>query len=269
MKIVVVGGTGLVGSKVASRLANHGVDTVVATPASCVDAVTGAGLAEALDGAHAVVDVSNPRSFDDADVMHFFTTSTANLLACAAAAGVHHHIALSVVGAQRLADGGYFRAKVAQERLVAASTTPFTIVRATQFFEFLGPMADAATCGTTVRVAPVQVQPLAADDVAVVLADAAVGEPVNSAKEVAGPERFRLDELLRRWLRAHHDRRAVSADASARYFGAPLSERTLLPADGATIGRTRLGDWLTRSRAARSTVNAPASADHGVPGPVA
>lgn len=247
MKIVVIGGTGLIGSKVVTKLRERGYDAVAASPDSGVNTVTGEGLAEVLEGASVVVDVSNSRSFEDAEVMNFFQTSTRNLLAHEAAAGVGHHVALSVVGCDGLPDSGYFRAKVAQEKLIKESSIPYSIVRATQFFEFMKGIADAATEGNTVRLPSVGFQPLAADDVAKVVAKTAVGSPLNGMVEVAGPEQFRFDEMIRMRLSAGKDPREVVADPHARYFGAELSERSLVPSDGALLAETRFEDWLSGS----------------------
>src|SRR5262245_36272141 len=222
MKIVVIGGSGLIGSKLVEKLREAGHDPLAASPDSGVNTLTGEGLAEAFDEAEVVVDVSNAPNWDDAAVMDFFLTSSRNVLAAETAAGVSHHVVLSVVGAERLADSGYFRAKIAQEEAIKAATVPYTIVRATQFFEFIRRIADSNTDGETVRVPPVLVQPEAADDVAAALAVAAVGAPVNGTVELAGPERFRLDELTRRVLGANGDPRRVTGDGSARYFGATL-----------------------------------------------
>jgi len=222
MKIVVIGGSGPIGSKLVTTLDEHGHEAVAASPDSGIDTLTGQGLAEALEGASVVVDVSNAPSFEDAAAMEFFETSTRNLLAAEASGGVGHHVALSVVGTERLSESGYFRAKIAQERLIRDSSIPYSIVHATQFFEFIKSIAAAATEGNTVRLAPVLVQPIAADDVARAVCEVSVGSPVNGIVEVAGPERFRLDELIRRGLRARNDRRDVIADPRARYFGAEL-----------------------------------------------
>jgi len=244
MKIVVIGGSGLIGSKLVTKLDGHGHEAVAASPDSGVNTLTGDGLAEALEGAAVVVDVSNSPSFEDAAVLEFFETSTSNLLAAEAAAGVGHHVALSVVGTERLSESGYFRAKIAQEQLIRDSSIPYSIVHATQFFEFIKSIAAAATDGNTVRLAPVLIQPIAADDVARAVGQVAVGAPVNGIVEVAGPEQFRLDELIRRGLSARNDPREVIADPHARYFGAELSERTLVPGDDARLGETRFEDWL-------------------------
>jgi uncharacterized protein YbjT (DUF2867 family) len=244
MKIVVIGGSGLIGSKLVDELGEHGHDAVVADLTTGVNTLTGEGLDEALAGASVVVEVSNSPSFEDAAVMEFFTTSTRNLLAAEAAAGVRHHVALSVVGTQRLTESGYFRAKVAQEQLIQASSIPYSIVHATQFFEFFESIAGGATDGNTVRLAPVLVQPIAADDVARAVGRVAVGSPVNGIVEIAGPDQFRLDEFIRRGLSARKDPRQVLANAHARYFGAELHERTLVPADGARLGTVHFEDWL-------------------------
>jgi len=244
MKIVVIGGTGLIGSKLVSRLEEHGHEAIAASPDSGVNTLTGEGLPETLEGASVVVDVSNSPSFEDAAVLEFFRASTRNLLAAVAAAGVGHHVALSVVGTERLTESGYFRAKIAQEQLIHDSSIPYSIVHATQFFEFVKSIAAGATDGNTVRLAPVLIQPIAADDVARAVGQVAVGSPVNGIVEVAGPEQFRLDELIRRGLRARNDPREVMADPHARYFGAVLTERMLLPGDDARRGETRFEDWL-------------------------
>jgi uncharacterized protein YbjT (DUF2867 family) len=259
MKIVVIGGTGLIGSKLVEKLRQAGHDALAASPDSGVDTLTGEGLADALEGAEVVVDVSNAPAWDAAAVLDFFQTSTRNLLAAEATLGVSHHVALSVVGADRLADSGYMRAKVAQEQAIKGGTVPHTIVRATQFFEFLGRIADSNTDGQTVRVPPVLVQPEAADDVAAALAVAAVGAPVNGTVELAGPERFRLDELTRRVLSANGDARRVTPDSRARYFGATLDDRSLTPVDDARIAPTRFEDWLSQTMAEK-TVAAKARA---------
>lgn len=247
MKLVIIGGTGLIGSKLVGKLREHGHQAVPASPDTGVNTLTGQGLAEALAGAAVVVDVSNSPSFEAAAVLNFFETSTRNLLAAEAAAGVGHHVALSVVGTERLTESGYFRAKIAQESLIRSSSVPYSIVHATQFFEFIKSIADAATVGGTVRLAPVLIQPMAADDVAKAVGRVAVGSPLNGTVEVAGPQQFRLDELIREGLRARHDAREVVSDPEARYFGAKLAERTLLPGDGARIGETRFEAWLDQA----------------------
>lgn len=247
MKIVVIGGTGLIGSKLVNRLREHGHEAAPASPRLGVNTLTGEGLAEALDGADVVVDVSNSPSFEDAAVLDFFTTSTRNILDAEAAAGVGHHVALSVVGTERLLESGYFRAKIAQEQMIEESPISYSIVHATQFFEFVTSIADAATVGDTVRLAPVLIQPMAAEDVARAVGRISVGAPVNGIVEVAGPQQFRLDELIRRGLSARNDPREVIADPHARYYGAELGERTLVPADDASLAETRFEDWLSQS----------------------
>jgi uncharacterized protein YbjT (DUF2867 family) len=248
MKIVVIGGSGLIGSKLVRKLLEHGHQAVPASPSSGVNTLTGEGLAEVLDSAAVVVDVSNSPSFEDAAVLNFFETSTSNLLDAEAAAGVDHHVALSIVGTERLSEGGYFRAKIAQENLIKRSSIEYSIVHATQFFEFeLKRIADDATDGNTVRVAPVLIQPMAAEDVASAVGKISVGSPVNGIVEVAGPQQFRLDELIRRFLRERRDPREVITDPHARYSGAELDERTLLPGDDATLAETRFDDWLSQA----------------------
>jgi uncharacterized protein YbjT (DUF2867 family) len=249
MKIVVIGGSGLIGSKVVARLTELGHEAVAASPKSGVNTITGEGVPEALTGASVVVDVSNAPSFEAAAVLAFFETSTRTLLAAEAAAGVGHHVALSVVGTERLTESGYFRAKIAQERLIRDGSIPYSIVHATQFFEFIKGIADGATDGNMVRLAPVLIQPIAADDVADAVAGVSLGSPVNGITEVAGPEAFRLDELIRRVLHDEHDPREVIADPHARYFGAELQERSLVPDGDAILGKTRFDDWLSRSTA--------------------
>ena len=253
IKIVVIGGSGLIGSKLVKKLREHGHEVVAASRDSGVNTLTGEGLAEAMRGASVLVDVSNSPSFEDAAVLKFFETSTRNLLAAEAEAGVGHHVALSVVGTERLSESGYFRGKIAQEKLIRESSIPYSIVHATQFFEFVKSIADAATDGSRVRLAPVLIQPMASDDVADAVARIAVGAPVNGIVEVAGPEQFRLDELIRQDLSALNDPRDVVADPQARYFGAMLSERTLVPGDGARLGETRFEDWLGLSLTATKT----------------
>jgi uncharacterized protein YbjT (DUF2867 family) len=255
MKIVVIGGSGLIGTKLVNKLRQHGHQAVAASPASGVNAITGEGLAEALRGASVVVDVSNSPSFEEAAVLRFFETSTRNLLAAEAETGVGHHVALSVVGTERLPDSGYFRAKIAQEKLIKSSTIPYSIVHATQFFEFIKSIADDATEGNTVRLAPVLIQPIAANDVACAVLRVAVGSPLYGIVEVAGPAQFRLDELIRLGLAARNDPREVIADPHARYFGAELSERTLVPGNGARLGETSFEDWLSRSARQTSDTN--------------
>jgi uncharacterized protein YbjT (DUF2867 family) len=243
MKIVVIGGSGLIGSKLVTKLRGRGHEVVAASPASGVNTLTGQGLAAALDGASVVADVSNAPSHEDAAVLEFFQTSTRNLLAAESAADVGHHVALSIVGTERLPDSGYYRAKMAQEKLIEDSPIPYSIVHATQFFEFINRIADAATSGNTVRLAHVLIQPMAADDVASAVADVAVGPPVNGVIEIAGPEQFRLDDLVRTTLRERGDAREVITDPHAPYSGAGLHERSLVPAAGARLAGTRLEDW--------------------------
>jgi uncharacterized protein YbjT (DUF2867 family) len=244
MKLVIIGGTGLIGSKLVTKLKEHGHEAVAASPDTGVNTLTGAGLAEALRGASVVVDVSNSPSFEEKAVMDFFTTSTRNLLAGAAAAGVSHYVALSVVGTERIPDSPYLRAKSAQEALIKGGGIPYSIVHATQFFEFIKRIADEATVGTTVRLPPVLIQPMAADDVAKAVGRVAVGAPLNGAVDVAGPQQFRFDELIREGLKSRQDPREVVTDPQARYFGAVLSERALVPAGDARLGEIRLQEWL-------------------------
>jgi uncharacterized protein YbjT (DUF2867 family) len=247
MKIVVIGGTGLIGSKLVEKLREDGHEPLAASPDTGVNTLTGEGLAEALDGAEVVVDVANAPVWDDAAVLDFFQTTSRNVLAAEVAAGVKHHVALSVVGADRLPESGYLRAKLAQEETAKTGSVPYTILRATQFFEFIGRIADSSIDGDTVRLAPVFVQPESADDVAAALADVAVSEPVNGIVELAGPEQFRLDELARRVLRANNDPRPVTADVHARYFGTELADHSLTPGSNARIAPTRFEDWLSQS----------------------
>jgi uncharacterized protein YbjT (DUF2867 family) len=244
MKTVVIGGSGLIGKKVVTNLRQRGHEVVAASPSSGVNTVTGEGLAQALSGARVVVDVSNAPSWEDSAVLAFFETSGRNLLAAEAAAGVGHHVALSVVGTERLLVSGYFRAKLAQEKLIKASPVPYTIVRATQFFEFVGGIAQLATEGQTVRVPPVLMQPIAADDVAAAVADEALAEPLNGTVEVAGPEPIRQDDLVRQFLKATGDARTVIADPKALYYGIPVNDRSLTPGAHPRLGRTRFEDWL-------------------------
>ena len=251
MKIVVSGGSGLIGTKLVARLRQKGHEVVAASPASGVNTITGEGLAEALAGTQIVVDLANSPSFEDDAVLKFFETSGRNLLAAEASAGVKHHVALSVVGSDRLPDSGYLRAKMAQENLIKASGIPYTIVRSTQFFEFVSGIAQSATVGQTVRLSPALLQPIMSDDVADAMADATLGAPVNGTIEIAGPEKVPLDELVRRFLRAKQDPRNVIADTHARYFGAELDDRSLTPSGKARIGATRFDDWLSHSSAQR------------------
>jgi len=247
MKVVVIGGTGLIGSKLVTRLREQGHQAVPASPDTGVNTLTGEGLAEVLTGAAVVIDVSNSPSFDDAAVLRFFETSTGNLLAAEAAAGVGHHVALSVVGCDRAPNSGYLRAKLAQEKLIRNSSIPYSIVRATQFFEFFKRIADEATDGNTVRIAPVLFQPIAAEDVAKAVGRVAVSAPVNGIVEIAGPQQFRFEEFIRLGLAARQDPREVVADPHARYFGAELGQGTLVPGVDARLGEIRFEEWLGQS----------------------
>jgi uncharacterized protein YbjT (DUF2867 family) len=246
MKIVVIGGTGLIGKKVVHNLGQHGHEVKAASPSTGVNTLTGEGLAEVLKGAQVVVDVANSPSFDDKPVMEFFETGGRNLLAAEAAAGVGHHVALSVVGTDRLLASGYFRAKMAQEELIKASKIPYTIVRATQFFEFVGGIADSGTEGQTVRLPPALMQPIVSDDVAKALTDVALARPLNRTVELAGPEPIRMDELVRRYLKAKGDPRPVVTDSQARYFGTAVNDQSLTPGENPLTGPTRFDDWLKR-----------------------
>ena len=249
MKIIVIGGTGLIGSRLVTQLRAQGHEAVAASPNTGVNSITGEGLAEALKGASAVVDVTNSPSWDDAAVLAFFETSTRNLLSYGAAAGVKHHVALSVVGTERMLASGFFRAKMAQENVIKASKIPYTIVRATQFFEFVKGIADFSTEGNKVRMPSALIQPMAADDVAAAVARVATGAPANGMVEVGGPEKFHLDELVRNYLAATKDPREVVTDPKAHYYGIEVSEKTLVPDDGARLGETHFETWLTRSAA--------------------
>ena len=247
MKIVVIGGTGLIGSKLVQKLGEQGHEAVAAAPSSGVNSITGEGLPDALKGASVVVDVTNAPSWEDAAVMKFFETSTRNLLASAATARVGHYVALSVVGSERLLESGYFRAKIAQEKLIKAAPVPYTILRATQFFEFVKQIADYSTEGNKVHMPSVAFQPMAAADVASALARAATDSPVNGTVEAGGPEEFRLDECIRRALAAFQDPREVLADPDGHYYGIKVGERSLVPNSGARLGETRFGDWLRQA----------------------
>ncbi|MES2439150.1 MAG: SDR family oxidoreductase [Verrucomicrobiota bacterium] len=247
MKVVVIGGTGLIGTQVVSHLRQLGHEVVAASPSSGVDAVTGEGLAEALAGAQVVVDVANSPSWADQDVLDFFENSSRHLAAAEVAAGVGHHVALSVVGTERLLASGYFRAKIAQENLIKASPVPFTIVRATQFFEFVGSIAQSATAGDTVRLPAAMMQPIASEDVAAAVALCALAEPLNDIVEIAGPEPIRQDDLVRLYLGAKHDARPVVTDPGARYYGIVLDDLSLTPGPHARLGPTRFRDWLSRA----------------------
>lgn len=247
MKIVVIGGTGLIGSKTVSNLARRGHEVIAAAPNTGVNTLTGEGLAEALAGADIVVDVANSPSFEDDAAMAFFQTAGRNLLAAEQEAGVKHHVALSVVGTERLQASGYFRAKLAQETLIKASPVPYTILRSTQFFQFVGGIVHSAAAGDAIRLAPVQIQPIAADDVAAVLTDVVLGQPLNGTIEVAGPETFRLDTFAEEYLNAQQDPRDVVADPQALYFGAVLDDRSLTPGPNPILGEITFEDWLNES----------------------
>ncbi len=259
MKIVVIGGSGLIGSKLVNNLRQRGHDVLAASPASGVNTLTGEGLADALKGAQVVVDVSNAPSWEDQAVLEFFETSGRNLLGAEAAAGVEHHVALSVVGTERLLASGYFRAKMAQEQLIKASQIPYTIVRATQFFEFAGGIAKNATEGASVRLPSALMQPIAADDVAALLADVAVSEPKNGMLEIAGPEQIRQDELIRRFLNATGDARKVITDAHARYYGVEVNDQSLVPGPNPRLGSIRFAEWLNTPQKVIERPSAPAS----------
>ena len=249
MKIVVIGGSGLIGKKIVDNFRRRGHQVVPASPSSGVNTLTGAGLADALAGAAVVIDVANSPSFEDKAALAFFETSGRNLLAAEATAGVGHHIALSVVGTDRLLASGYFRAKMAQENLIKASTIPYTIVRATQFYEFVGSIAQSATEGQMVRLPPALMQPIASDDVASALAEIAVAQPLNGTIELAGPEPIHMDELVGRFLIANRDPRKVTTDMCASYFGIAVNDQSLTPGDSPRIGPTRFDDWLSRGQA--------------------
>ncbi|MGF6221417.1 SDR family oxidoreductase [Pseudomonas frederiksbergensis] len=249
MKIVVIGGTGLIGSKLVQNLRERGHDALAAAPSTGVNSITREGLAQAMDGADIVVDVANAPSWEDQAVLEFFETSSRNLLAAEAAAGVRHHVALSIVGSERLPENGYFRAKVAQENLIKASGIPYTILRATQFFEFVGGIAQAATVGEEICLSPALIQPMASDDVVAALTEVTLATPVNGTVEVAGPEAMPLDELVRRFLRATQDTRKVVPDVHARYFGSVLDDQSLTPGKNPRLGAIRFEDWLGQSTA--------------------
>lgn len=251
MKILVIGGTGLIGSKLVRLLIERGHEAIAASPATGVNTITGEGLDAALAGVDTVVDVADSPSFEDKAVLEFFQVSGRNLLAAEARAGVRHHVALSVVGTQRLAESGYFRGKIAQEELIEAAGIPYTIVHSTQFFEFLGGIVQSGTEGDQVRLSPAYVQPIASDDVALAMADATLAAPVNGIVEIAGPERVRLAELAQRYMARIGDPRSVQADAEARYFGARLDDTTLVPAAGARLGAIDFDTWFARSGARR------------------
>src|SRR5262245_45704837 len=259
MKIVVIGGTGLIGSKVVSNLRQKGHEPIAAAPNSGVNTITGEGLAEALAGAHVVVDVANSPSFEDEAVRKFFETSGTNLLAADKAAGVGHHVALSIVGTDRLRDSGYMRAKLIQESLIKKSGVPYSILRSTQFFEYVGRLAESSADGNRVRVSNALFQPIFSADVVAALADVTLGAPLNDTVEVGGPERFRMDDLVRRFMRASGDEREVIGDAHARYFGAELDDQSLVASPGARVGSKRFDDWLKDSGSQQPGVKAPAA----------
>jgi uncharacterized protein YbjT (DUF2867 family) len=260
MKIVVIGGTGLIGSKLVTKLREHGHDAIAASPNSGVNTLTGEGVAEVLKGASVVVDVSNAPAWEDAAVMNFFETATRNLLKYGAAAGIKHLVALSVVGTERLSGSGYFRAKIAQEKLIKSASIPYSIVHATQFFEFLKQLADISFDGKKVRLPDAIFQPIAADDVASAVGKVAVGQPLNGTVEIGGPEPFRIDELVRRRLASLNDSREVIADPNALYSGAKLDERTLVPGNNARLGETRFADWLNSSASQLPSAKLPPAA---------
>jgi uncharacterized protein YbjT (DUF2867 family) len=260
MKIVVIGGSGLIGSKLVPKLREHGHEAIAASPNSGVNTITGEGLEAALNGASVMVDVSNAPSWEDTAVMEFFETSTRNLLAQEAARGVRHHVALSVVGSDRMTDSGYFRAKVAQENLIKGSSIPYSIVRATQFFEFVKQIADYSTDGNTVRLPNALIQPMSADDVATAVSQIATGSPVNGTVEIGGPEQVRLDELVRQGLATWNDPRQVVSDPQATYYGFKVSEKTLVPGNGARLGQTRFVTWLGQSKGRAPSTNSQSSA---------
>ncbi|MGG6898418.1 SDR family oxidoreductase [Rhizobium sp. BR 315] len=248
MKIVIIGGTGLIGSKTAARLRGKGHEVLAVSPNTGVNTVTGEGVAEALAGAEVVIDLANAPSWEDKAVLEFFETAGRNLLAADAKAGVKHHIALSIVGTERLSDNGYFKAKLAQERLIKESSIPYTIVHSTQFMEFLKGIADEATVGTVARLSPAAFQPIASDDVADVVADVALGKPLNGTIEIAGPERGPMNEIVARYLKAANDPRSVEADVHARYFGSELNDQSIVPGEGARIGKVGFQDWFRSSQ---------------------
>ncbi|NTS31908.1 SDR family oxidoreductase [Phyllobacterium sp. BT25] len=250
MKIVLIGGTGLIGSKTAARLRSKGHDVLAASPNTGVNTITGEGLAEALVGAEVVLDLANSPSFEDKAVLEFFQTSGRNLLAAETKAGVKHHIALSIVGTERLPENGYFKAKLVQEKLIKESSIPYTIVHSTQFLEFLKGIADTGTVGKVARISPAYFQPIAADDVADVMAAVAVGKPINGMIEIAGPERVRMNDLVAHYLKEINDPRTVEADTHALYFGSELNDQSLVPGDGARIGKIGFRDWLRQSQLA-------------------
>ncbi len=246
MRILVIGGSGLIGSKLVANLRHRGIEAIAASPSSGVNSQTGEGLFDAMQGVDVVVDVANSPSFEDEAAMHFFTTSGKNLLSAEAVAGVQHHVALSVVGTERLLSSGYFRAKEAQEELIKASKIPYTIVRCTQFFEFVNAIAQSATDGNLVHLPPAMMQPIVSDDVAEVLADVALEAPLNGTMEIAGPEPIRMDDLVRRYLVAREDGRQVITDSHSQYFGIDVNDQSLVPSNAFRLGSIRFEDWLNR-----------------------
>lgn len=251
MKILIIGGSGLIGTKVTANLRQLGYDVVVGSPSTGVNAMTGEGLAEAVKGTQVVIDLSNAPSFEDSAVLDFFETAGRNLLAAEEAAGVRHHIALSVVGTERMLASGYFRAKMAQEKLIKASNVPYTIVRSTQFFEFLGGIAQYGTVGNEIRLSPAMVQPIASDDIAAIVSDTALAQPLNGTFDAAGPEKVGLAALMQRYLTALADQRVVVADAGAAYYGAQLDDQSLTPTGDARLGTTTFAAWLGKTQAAK------------------
>jgi len=260
MKIVVIGGTGLIGSRLVPKLRAHGHDVIAASPNTGVNTLTGEGLEQALKGASVVVDVSNAPSWEDSAVMKFFETSTRNLLAQEAAADVQHHVALSVVGSDRMLESGYFRAKIAQEKLIEGGSTPYTIVRATQFFEFVKGISDFSTVGNTIHLPPALIQPMSAEDVAELLCHFAMGPAVNGMVEIGGPEKFRLDELVGQAVAMWKDPREVVTDPNSTYYGVKVSEKALVPDDDARLGKTRFESWLRQSETQGPSAHSQSSA---------
>ena len=260
MKIVVIGGTGLIGSRLVSNLREHGHEAIPASPETGVNSLTGEGLEEALKGASVVVDVTNAPSWEDTAVMNFFETSTRNLLTNEAAAGIQHHVALSVVGSDRMLESGYFRAKIAQENLIQAGPVPFTIIRATQFFEFVKGISDFSTIGNTIHLPPALIQPMSADDVAELISQVAIAAPVNGMVEIGGPVKFRLDDLVRQAMTVWKDPREVVTDPNSTYYGVKLSERTLVPDDNARLGQARFETWVSQSKGQGPSAHAASSA---------
>lgn len=251
MKILIIGGSGLIGTKVAANLRQLGYEVLIGSPSTGINTITGKGLADAVKGAQVVIDLSNSPSFEDQAVLDFFETSGRNLLAAEEAVGVRHHIALSVVGTERMLDSGYFRAKMAQENLIKASKVPYTIVRSTQFFEFLGGIAQYGTVGNEIRLSPAHVQPISSDDIAAIVSDTALAQPIDGTFDAAGPEKVGLAELMKRYLHALGDKRAVVPDANATYYGAQLNDQSLTPIGEARIGATGFSAWISKSQSAR------------------